>query len=102
MTKYFLFGTVLPLTQARDLLTQLTGQHLKRSYNDWYGDYHTTIGPMSPRVRIITNAPDPEGYMPEDDFTEPAVLVYVSDAPADVETRLLGSDQLQLLRVEDL
>jgi hypothetical protein len=101
MSKYFLFGTGLSLEQARDLLADLTGLHLRGWYNDWYGDYYATLN-ENPEVQVIENAPDPEGEMPEDDFPEPTVLVYVSEPSPEIEKRLLAAGQLHLLRVREI
>jgi hypothetical protein len=99
--KSFLFGTSLSLRAASGLVTELTGQPLQHRDNDWYGDYFGNLIGEPIHVQIIRNAPDPEGYMPEDDFTEPAVLVYVYDPPAEIEARLLAASDLQLLRLRE-
>jgi hypothetical protein len=101
MMKHFLFGTELSIDEAMQRLVAIVGNEIPGWHGEYWGDYYSTITRDPPHVRIIENAPDPEGYMPEDDFPDPAVLVYVSDPPPEVEAHLLAAPELQLLRLNE-
>ncbi len=103
MISFLLFGTELPIDEAARRLAELTGQVLTARSSDYYGDYYGDFlsGSGRPHLRIIENALDSEGYLPEEDFPDPAVLLYVDEPTPQLESLLQATDWLELLQATE-